>query len=586
LRSLPAARAELLALGLVILGGVLLRLYAFDASILNHHFIRQADTAAMTHNFATEGMNILYPRVDWRGASSGIVESEFPLYSFLVAFLYRLFGEHVELARALNLLFFTLTAATLFEFAKRMFDAPTALLAVLLYAFNPVAALFDHSFQPDSMIIFCTIAALTFYGRWCDTAQLTDYLLAAAALALAILVKPFNIYLAAPLFALTLQRYGSGMLSQWRLWLFAVLVLAPSFVWYKYAYGLWLEHGNTLFRAYTDMRYSALWSPDFEFPRIGRGGFSYANVLIWRGIFLWAALGALLPLAWGAILAVRERNWVLIAWGAAFASTGIVLAYQHYAHDYYQWPLVLLCAVLGAHGAMRLWRARSPRLRIAAAALLAAYLAAAMFWSWPQRVPGPYVREFSNSWLLSAYFAAGALLLLGFALIPSARRWFLGAGVAVAVSYGCWTYTALVTPYPFDAPRRAFAARLEALTTPDDRIVIAQNSGRTGWFQHRTAQGELLGYMPVDFYLSHRHGWSVADQYAQPAFIETLRGRGARYVAAFCCEWRERSIAQEFPILLPYLTCAHRPLVVTDRYMIFQLDEPHRRADGAPCPRG
>ncbi|RKY58324.1 MAG: dolichyl-phosphate-mannose--protein mannosyltransferase, partial [Candidatus Latescibacterota bacterium] len=53
---------------------------------------RQADTAAIARNFYEEGMNPLYPRIDWRGRTEGYVESEFPLFSWLVALFYKLSG--------------------------------------------------------------------------------------------------------------------------------------------------------------------------------------------------------------------------------------------------------------------------------------------------------------------------------------------------------------------------------------------------------------------------------------------------------------------------------------------------------------
>ena len=65
LPSLPGVKV---LLALIILVGVLGRLYQVDAPLLETHSGRQYDTAAIARNFVTEGsMNILYPQVDWRG---------------------------------------------------------------------------------------------------------------------------------------------------------------------------------------------------------------------------------------------------------------------------------------------------------------------------------------------------------------------------------------------------------------------------------------------------------------------------------------------------------------------------------------
>ena len=42
---------------------------------------------------------IWLPQIDWAGAAEGFVESEFPLYPFLVSRVYQLFGIHEWLGR-------------------------------------------------------------------------------------------------------------------------------------------------------------------------------------------------------------------------------------------------------------------------------------------------------------------------------------------------------------------------------------------------------------------------------------------------------------------------------------------------------
>ena len=72
--------------------GSLLRLVQIWMPVLGVHSWRQADTAAMARHFSLAGTPIWLPQVDWSGASAGFVESEFPLYPFLVSRLYGLMG--------------------------------------------------------------------------------------------------------------------------------------------------------------------------------------------------------------------------------------------------------------------------------------------------------------------------------------------------------------------------------------------------------------------------------------------------------------------------------------------------------------
>jgi 4-amino-4-deoxy-L-arabinose transferase-like glycosyltransferase len=563
----------------LIVTGSALRLYAFDGPLLDHHFLRQVDTAAIARNFAEEGMNILYPRVDWRGASSGYVESEFQIYTFVVAALYRVLGEHVEIARAVNIVCFALTALVLLDFGRRMFDVPTALLAVFFLSFSPLHAYFSRTFQPDALMVLCMLAALNFFWRWCDDRRLTDLAVGAVALCVAVLIKPLNLLLGAPLLYLASRYFGWKLFTKPQLWAFGALALIPSVLWYSHAYQLWGDHGNTLFRAYSDTTSTSLWSREFPFPIVSLNYPSYASALAWRFVYLIAAIGGLLPLLVGATLVIRERNWLLITWVAAFAATMVVFAYQHRAHDYYQLPMVPVACLMMGVGTRWLWQG-------AGSARVTAFVAAGMcsvigtYWFWLKGLQGI---EYANSFAWVGFSVAGLALLFGFALAPQSGRALVAASLALFVGYGAWQMSWLTVPHASSQARYEFGERLRQLTEPNSRIVIAQNVHRPGWFQHRTAQGELIGYMPMDFYLSHRKGWSISSEHANPEFLEALRQRGAAYFAAFCCQAKEGSVEKEYPQLYDYLACAYSPLEVTKSSVIYRLDPPRRRSDGTSC---
>lgn len=63
---------------------------------------RESDYTSIARSFYSEGINILYPRVDWRGETSGFVEMEFPALPWVAALLYHAVGYHEELLRVLS----------------------------------------------------------------------------------------------------------------------------------------------------------------------------------------------------------------------------------------------------------------------------------------------------------------------------------------------------------------------------------------------------------------------------------------------------------------------------------------------------
>lgn len=78
---------------LILAAGLGLRLIQIDGPPIDQQAWRQADTAAMARNFLEEGLDLLHPRVDWRGAGplSALLSTGAAL--LLHAFLRRLFPD-------------------------------------------------------------------------------------------------------------------------------------------------------------------------------------------------------------------------------------------------------------------------------------------------------------------------------------------------------------------------------------------------------------------------------------------------------------------------------------------------------------
>lgn len=574
----PGQRAQL-ALVIILAIGVALRLYGFTASILDHHFLRQVDTAALARNFAEEGMDLFHPRVDWRGASSGAVEAEFQIYTYMIAILYRLFGEHIELARSLNLVFYILAGIVLYDFARRLFDRPTALVAVFCFSIMPLSIFAAHSVQPDTLMLMASLTSLYAFFRWGEEQRDGLIILSALALCIALLIKPLNLYLGAPLLYICFRKFGWALFRNWKLWAFAAAVLVPAALWYLHAYGLWVEHGNTLYRPYAKFTLAWLYGVGDGAPALSLRHRSFVSDLAWRGMFLISTPGLLLAVAVGVLAGFRQRTWLFAAWAGGFAVTMILFEPQHFGHDYYQLPLTPLVAMLAALGLVQLWR-RQPAPRWLVLGLLAVYVAVSAYWFWMLGLPGAAYDTSSPAWL--SFAIAGAALLLAFALRLPLRP-LVVASLSLAMAFGIWQNAGLSKISRYNVGRADFGSRVFALTDPGARIVVARSWSRRDWFQHRSSEGELLGYDPVDLYLSHRKGWSIFGDTLSSNFIETLRQRGARYFVSYCCAGGVPWILTTRPEIQAYLACAYTPLEVNERWVIYRLDPPRSRPDCSSC---
>ena len=130
----------------LLLSGLALRLIGLDEPLIDQQAWRQTDTAAIARNFLDEGYDLLRPRVDWRGISSGVVETNFPLYPYLVACLYGVAGGASEwLGRLLSALFSSLAAVPVYALGRRLAEAATATVAEACVAQNALCGTFEMS---------------------------------------------------------------------------------------------------------------------------------------------------------------------------------------------------------------------------------------------------------------------------------------------------------------------------------------------------------------------------------------------------------------------------------------------------------
>lgn len=335
----------LLAFWALLALGLALRLYQIAAPLTDHHYWRQTDTAAIARNFAAENMNIFYPMLDWQGRE-GYAEVEFQLYTWLVAVLYRIFGAHDALGRLVSVGFSLATLLLLYDFARRLLGRGAALWAMGLYAVAPLPVFFGRSFQPESAVAFFSLLAIAAAWRAVEERREALFWLAAAATALALLLKLPSLYLGLPLAALAWRRDGARFLLSPRWWAFALIALLPAALWYAWAHRLGAQSAAGFSILGSDGTHRL-----FPFPLYSTAHFWLTLLRRWMLDSLallavpFAALGA-----W-TLLPRKSLAW-LWAWLLGFLLYQFGAALGHLTHDYYSLPLVLpLALCFGAGGA-------------------------------------------------------------------------------------------------------------------------------------------------------------------------------------------------------------------------------------------
>lgn len=207
---------------------------------------RECDLGAISRNFIEEGMNPLYPRIDWRGAGPGFAEMELPIYPYLTALSYQVFGVDDRLGRIWAFVF-SLGALFFFFMLAREYLSPFAsMVAFAFFALNPLIVETATSVQPEALMLCAYIAAVYFFIRWLKGEKNTDLVLAAIATALTLLAKAPSAHLGLFFGILLIEKYGWRVFQKGRVWLLGIASILPSALWYFHSKNLWIQYGNSL----------------------------------------------------------------------------------------------------------------------------------------------------------------------------------------------------------------------------------------------------------------------------------------------------------------------------------------------------
>jgi hypothetical protein len=322
----------------ILLIGTGLRLVGVGHPFSGHHSWRQADTAAIARNFSEERLNILYPRIDWRGATTGEVECEFPIYQFLVAMLYQVFGLHEIIGRLISVLFSIISILGVYFLAKSFGGMIAGLWSSFFFAILPMPSFFGRAFMPESFLAAACIYSVILFLKWTESHSFWFLFLSALFMTIACLIKPQTLYLALPLGYLAFLKLHFRAFINPALSFFVVVILLAMAAWYFHAhqlqevtglsFGIW-EYGSDKWGNWDLLGSWKFWETLFV-RRIPRYVFSYFGLLL-------AMFGFFRPLN-------SKREFAMKLWFLALFLYIIVVAKGVLIHDYYLLPAAIPAA--------------------------------------------------------------------------------------------------------------------------------------------------------------------------------------------------------------------------------------------------
>ncbi len=430
---------------------------------------RQADTASIARNFLNGGFNLFYPQINWGGNGPGYVEAEFQLYPFIIALLYKVFGEYVWLGRLVSLLFAIGTLLVFYQLARMTIGLPGATWALFAFVFSPLIVRYSTAFMPEAAVLFFYVLALTLFQVWLNDQKNRTLWLAGVSTALAILVKPTSIHIGLVFLFLLVERFGIRFLRRGSVWLFAAICLAPGVLWYLHARNLYLVYGNT-------------------FGVISGGDSKFGNLSYWLSPSFYLNLVRL------------DVEWVFTVGGALLFIVGLIVYVKRRTSSLILFGILVIPAyyMIVARYAQEAWGIQYHIFFVPYAALGIGIGLAWLFGHLRQTAIGPIptYRILPLAGAIAILLVLFASSRVGLALLQSGDQTLYRCGLEVAKM----------------VPKEA-------------RIVVSTTS------REIEEDGTVNNFQEPDvFFYSERFGWSLPADKHNPELVRKFQQDGARYL--------------------------------------------------------
>lgn len=188
---------------LILIIGLIVRLYRINSPIADWHSFRQADTASVSKYFYDNGIDLLDPRYDdISRVQSGMFNPngyrfvEFPIYNAIHALsAHALFFVAFDtVGRLISVIFSLITSIFIYKITAFYFGKGNGKLAMFVFLVLPFNIYFSRVVLPEPLSVLLGISALWFFTKYTNTFKLKDLIIYCVLMSLGILVKPYIIF--------------------------------------------------------------------------------------------------------------------------------------------------------------------------------------------------------------------------------------------------------------------------------------------------------------------------------------------------------------------------------------------------------
>ncbi len=285
-------------------------------------------------------MNLFKPQYDYIEAGQAKAP-QFPLYSYLVALLYKIFGFHESLGRILSAFFSALSAGFLYLLAGRFLDEKSAFLSGLAFCFIPLRIYFMRAFMPEAMAIFCLLAGFYFFVRSIsDDSSPFDGIVSLLFLTLVPLLKVAYLWLLiVPILYVWKQKGLKCLLT---------IKFAASFAFVFLTVGGWYLYSNYGVKSSGD--FAGMLIMEMSIFKVWRDPAFWSVHFLSRFPELLTTYGGLIFFVGGFYVLVRERRHFFVIWFGATVLYILLCGQYGRIHQYVSLPFAPVNAVFIGSG--------------------------------------------------------------------------------------------------------------------------------------------------------------------------------------------------------------------------------------------
>lgn len=333
---------------LIIILGVSVRLRNIDKPLIDTHDFRQAQTATVTRNFYTDGIDIFKSKLDILGTGKEqVLILEFPIYQAVVASLSHLIGYSDKLGKIVSIFFGVTSGLILMKIIiDHTGNRNLGFISLVFFLFAPLNIFFQQAFMIESMVIWLHLFSIWLWISYFKSAEFIYLISAIIVTSLGFITK--SVYMIFPfgIIAVLFMIYpGKKKIKIVPTIISLFIPLLVLFVWQIYSDNINIQNGNYFFASSSNGLKQ--WIFGSVADRMSLKEWGYRVKLLFQGMGL---LGLFFSIMGVLEIYINKNNKLnLIIW-CSIIPLYMIIFFGVINQNYYFLPAMPVLAILSATG--------------------------------------------------------------------------------------------------------------------------------------------------------------------------------------------------------------------------------------------